>query len=203
MLNRSSFLAVTICLLLSFACKKSNHSGNNSGTNPLTGSWTFTGETTNANITSSASFGPITVKVVNLIDFRTLDNTGSLTFTSDSLDAAGVGYTIDTTYTTYTYTGSSIDTTISSMMTTVPSTDTSVSYQLIGQDSIYFPNGSPFALNVDSIQPPVKINGAHFTISGSTLTISSALNQSGNETVNGITVPTTGTVSSVITLTKK
>jgi hypothetical protein len=203
MLNRSFFLAITICLLLSVACKKSNHSGNNSGTDPLIGSWTFVGETTNANITSSASFGPITVKVVNLIDFRTLDNVGILTFTSDSLDAVGVGYSIDTTYTTYTYTGLSIDTTVSQLLTTVPPTNTSVSYQLIGQDSIYFPNGSPFTLNVDSIQPPIQIKGAHFMISGSTLTISSTLNQSGNETVNGITAPTTGTVSSVITLTKQ
>jgi hypothetical protein len=203
MLNRSSVLAITICLFLSVACKKSNNSGNNSGPNPLTGSWTFEGETTNANITSSASFGPITVKVVNLIDFQTLNNMGSLTFTSDSLDAVGVGYTIDTTYTTYTYTGLSIDTTVSPLLTTVQPTNTSVSYQLIGQDSIYFPNGSPFNLNVDSIQPPIQINGAHFAISGSTLTFTSTINQSGNETVNGITAPTTGTISSVITLSKQ
>ena len=147
-------------------------------------------------------FGPISVTVVNLIDFRTIDNMGSLNFTSDSLDAVGVGYTIDTTYTTYTTTGGITDTTVSSLMTTVQPTNTSASYQLIGQDSIYFPNGSPFAFNVDSIQPPIQINGAHFTISGSTLTITSTLNQSGNETVNGITAPTTGTVSSVITLSK-
>jgi len=197
-----SFLATAIFLFLSVACKKSNHSGGNSGPNPLTGSWTFEGETTNANITSIASFGPISVKVVNLIDFRTLNNMGSLTFTSDSLDAVGVGYSIDTTYTTYTYTGSNIDTTVSLLAATVQPANSSFSYQLIGQDSIYFPNGSPFALNVDSIQPPIQINGAHFTISGSTLTFTSTLNQSGNETVNGITAPTTGVISSVITLSK-
>jgi hypothetical protein len=188
---------------MSIACKKSNHSGSNSGPNPLTGNWNFVGETTNADITSTASFGPISVKVVNLIDFRTIDNMGSLNFTSDSLDAVGVGYSIDTTYTTFTTTGGITDTTVSSLMTTVQPTNTSASYQLIGQDSIYFPNGSPFAFNVDSIQPPIQINGAHFTISGSTLTITSTLNQSGNETVNGITAPTTGTVSSVITLSKQ
>jgi hypothetical protein len=202
MSNRSLLLAITFCLLFSIACKK-NNSGNNSGSNPLTGSWNFEGETTNADITSTATFGPISVQVVNLIDFRTIDNTGSLTFTSDSLDAVGVGYTIDTTYTTYTISALVTDTSVSPLMTTTPPTNTSVNYQLIGQDSIYFPNGSPFALNVDSIQPPIQINGAHFTISGSTLTITSTLNQSGNETVNGISLPTTGTISSVITLSKQ
>jgi hypothetical protein len=202
MLNRSLVFAIAFCLLFSVACKKSNNSGNNSGSNPLTGNWTFVGETTNANITSNASLGPISIQVVNLIDFRTIDNMGNLTFTSDSLDAVEVGYSIDTTYTTYTITILASDTSVSPLMTTVQPANTSVSYQLIGQDSIYFPNGSPFALNVDSIQPPIQINGAHFTISGSTLTITSTLNQSGNETVNGISLPTTGTVSSVITLSR-
>ncbi|HET6256968.1 MAG TPA: hypothetical protein VFE32_23045 [Puia sp.] len=202
MLNRALFLAIAFCLLVSVACKKSNHSGN-SGPNPLEGSWTFEGETSNADITSTATFGPIAVKVVNLLDFRTIDNMGSLTFMSDSLNAVGVGYTIDTTYTTYTYTGITTDTTVSPLSATVQPTNTSVSYKLIGQDSIYFPNGSPFALNVDSIQPPIQINGAHFTISGNTLTFTSTLNQSGNETINGITAPTTGTISSVITLSKQ
>ena len=78
-----------------------------------------------------------------------------------------------------------------------------LSYELIGQDSVYFPNGSPFKLNVDSVQPPIQINGAHFTITGSTLTFTSTINQSGNETINGITAPTTGMITSVITLSKQ
>jgi hypothetical protein len=196
---RSPFIAIAVCLLICAACKKSNHSA---GPNPLPGTWTFDGETTNADITSTASFGPISVSVHNLIDFRTIDNTGSITFTTDSLELAGVGYTIDTTYTTITNTGVTIDTTISPLMTTANPATESFSYQLIGQDSIYFPNGSPFALNVDSIQPPIQIHGAHFTISSTTLTFTSTLLQSGNETVNGITAPTTGTIKSVITLSK-
>lgn len=202
MVNRILFLAIAFCLLFSVACKKSNHSGN-SGSNPLVGSWTFEGETSNANITSTISIGPITGQVTNLIDFRTTNNTGSLTFLSDSLDAVGVGYSIDTTYTTIESAGGISDTSKSPLTATVQPTNTSVSYQLIGQDSIYFPNGSPFALNIDSIQPPIQIKGAHFTISGTTLTITSTINQSGNESINGITAPTTGTIKSVITLSQQ
>jgi hypothetical protein len=184
------------------ACKKSNHSGG-SGSDPLTGDWTFQGEATNADIVSSISFGPLTVKVTNLIIFQTTNNTGNLTFTSDSLEAIGVGYTIDTTYTTYTNTGVSIDTSVSPLMTTANPTTTTASYKLIGSDSIYFPNGSPFSLNIDSIQPPIQINGAHFKISGSTLTFTSTINLSGNETIGGVTAPTTGPIKSVITLNKQ
>jgi hypothetical protein len=202
MLNRSLLLAVATCLLFSVACKKSNHSGN-SVPSPLVGNWNFDGETSNIDITSSISIGPISAQVINLIDFRTLNNVGSLTFTSDSLEAVGVGYTIDTTYMTIESAGGLSDTTISTLATTAKPTDTASNYQLIGQDSIYFPNGSPFALNIDSIQPPIQIHGAHFTISGSTLTITSTINQSGNETINGITAPTTGTIQSVITLSKQ
>jgi hypothetical protein len=88
-------------------------------------------------------------------------------------------------------------------MTTVASTNSAASYQLIGQDSIYFPNGSPFSVSVDTAQAPVQIKGAHFSISGSTLTLTSTFTQTGNETVNGITAPTTGHISSVITMTKQ
>lgn len=201
MSNRIPFLLITGCLLFSVACKKSSHSGN-SGPNPLVGSWTFAGETTNANITYTASVGPFSVKVVNLIDFRTINNVGRFTFTSDSLDAIGVGYSIDTTYTSYTYTGLTIDTAVSPLMTTAQPANASSNYELIGSDSIYFPHGSPFAIAADSVQPPIQITGAHFAISGNTLTLTSTINQSGNETVSGITVPATGTGTSVITLTK-
>jgi len=202
MLNRSSFLAIGFCLLFSVACKKGNHAGSN-GPNPLVGSWTFVGETTNADITSTISIGPITGTVINLIDFRTINNAGNLTFTSDSLNAVEVGYSIDTTYTTIESAGGVSDTSVSSLTATAQPTDTASTYQLIGQDSIYFPNGSPFALNIDSIQPPIQIKGAHVTISGTTLTITSTINQSGNESINGITAPTTGTIKSVITLSQQ
>ena len=202
MSNRIPLLAISACFLLCAACKK--NSNNSSGPNPLTGtSWTVNGETTSADMTSTASFGPLTVTVINLIDFRTINNVGTISFTADSLMANGVGYGIDTTYTSITETAASTDTITSPLVTTVPPGNASFRYQLIGQDSIYFPNGSPIALNVDSIQPPIQAKGAHFSISGSMLTITSTINQAGNETVNGITAPTTGTIKSVITLTKQ
>jgi hypothetical protein len=202
MAKRIPFITAVVCLLLFAACKKSS-SGGSSGPNPLTGNWAFDGETTNANIVSTTTFGPLSIKVTNLIAFRTIDNVGTLTFTTDTLNAVGVGYDIDTTYTTITNTGLSIDTTTAPLVTTAQPANTSASYRLIGSDSIYFPNGSPFTINVDSVQPPIQFNGAHFKISGTTLTLTSTISLNGPETVNGITAPTTGIISSVITLNKQ
>src|SRR5277367_710577 len=101
MRNRFVVLPAVFFLLAFAACKKSNNSGSNSGPNPLTGNWTFTAETSKANITASGSLGPIAFTVLDLVDFRTIANEGTLTFTADSLDAVGVGYAIDTSYTTY------------------------------------------------------------------------------------------------------
>ena len=202
MSKRSTFLAIIICLLAIGACKKSNHSGS-TGPNPLTGNWLFDGETSTATTVSTIQLGPISAKVTNLIAFRTTNNTGSLSFTTDSLDVLGVGYSIDTTYTTITSTGFTNDTAVAQLTATTSAVDTAYTYQLIGQDSIYFPNGSPFSFDVDSVQPAIVIKGAHFSISGTTLTFTSTLNQSGNETVDGITAPTTASIKSVITLTKQ
>jgi hypothetical protein len=202
MSKRSTFFAIVICLLAIGACKKSNHSGS-SGPNPLTGNWVFDGETSNANTVSTIQLGPISAKVINLIAFRTINNTGSLSFSGDTLNVIGVGYSIDTSYTTITSTAGTNDTTVAPLTATTAAVDTAYTYQLIGQDSIYFPNGSPFSFNVDSVQPAIQIKGAHFSISGTTLTFTSILNQSGNETVDGITAPTTASIKSVITLTKQ
>ena len=203
MLNRFIFFSV-FCLLLVFsACKKSNNSGSNSGPNPLTGSWQFTSETSNANITATETLGPISVNVLAVVDFRTINNTGTFTFTADTLQAINLGYSIDTTYTAYTTAGGVTDTSYYPLKTTVAPANSSASYKLIGQDSIYFPNGSPFSVNVDTGQAPVEITGAHFSIVGSTLTLTSIFTKTSTETVGGITAPTTGHISSVITMTKQ
>lgn len=202
MMYRLTLLTAACCTLLLAACKKNNNGGN-SGPNPLIGNWTFDNETSNATATSTAMVGPLSVKVVNLLDFKTIDNTGGIAFNSDSMVLTGVGYDIDTTVTTYTYTGLTIDTSTSPLTETVPPADTLTTYKLIGQDSLYFPSGLPFAVNLQGFQPTIQIMGVHFKVNGATLTMTSTINQTGQETYNGITAPTTVLVNSVITLTKQ
>src|SRR5579872_3742648 len=103
MMHRVTFFAAVCCLFLAGACKKSK-STNTPANNPLTGSWTFDGETSNGNATSTVMVGPLSVKVVSVIAFRTINNAGTVTFNSDSMVLTGLAYGIDTTFTTYTYT---------------------------------------------------------------------------------------------------
>jgi hypothetical protein len=85
---------------------------------------------------------------------------------------------------------------------TVAPASSTVSYQLIGQDSINFPNGSLFAVKLNTGQS-AQISGAHFTVSGNILTLTSTIDQTMNETIDGVTLPTTALIKSTITLTKQ
>jgi hypothetical protein len=195
-------LSAAFFLLIVTACNKSTSSGGNSGPNPLVGTWTFVSLSSNATITASETIGPITTKVIDVADFTTINNMGTITFTADSMASKGLGYSIDTTYTSYTYIGSAGDTTTAPLTTTIAPTTATVVYQLIGQDSISFPGGTIFSVGLNTGQT-AQINGAHFTINGNTLKLSSTIDQTGNETVNGITLPATTQAQSTILLTKQ
>ncbi len=201
MANKITVLSAVFVMLMMGACKKSNSNGG-STTNPLAGgTWNFAGLSSNAKLTATVSAGPISGTVIDVIDFRTIDNAGSIAFTADSMAGSGVGYTIDTTYTTYTYIGSTSDTVTTPYTTTIAPISSSTRYQLIGSDSIYFGSGTPFAVSLYA-GDTIRIEGAHFLMSGNTVTLTSTINQAGNVTYNSITVPSVTQISSTITLSK-
>jgi len=200
MVNKITFLSAVLVLFVTVACKKSN-SGSGGSTNPLTGTtWNFVDLSSNANLTATES-GLISGKIVDITDFTTIDNSGTITFTADSMSGSGIGYTIDTTYTTYTYVGSTSDTVTTPYTTTIAPTSSSTSYQLIGSDSIYFGAGTPFSVSLYA-GDTIKIEGAHFSISGNTLTLTSTIDQAGNVTYEGITAPSVTQITSKIILSK-
>jgi hypothetical protein len=200
MVKNITVLSAALVILTMGACKKSNSGGTSSSTNPLTGTWNFVDLNSNANLTATES-GFVSGKIVDITDFTTIDNSGTITFTADSMSGSGVGYTIDTTYTTYTYVGSTNDTVTTPYTTTVAPTSSSTSYQLVGSDSIYFGSGTPFYVSLYA-GDTVKIEGAHFSISGNTLTLTSTIDQAGNVTYEGITAPSVTQITSKITLSK-
>lgn len=199
MANKITVLSAVLALFMMGACKKSN-SGSSSTPNPLTGTWNFVDLSSNANLTATES-GIISAQLIDIIDFTTIDNSGTITFTADSMAGSGIGYSIDTTYTTYTYVGATGDTVTTPYTTTISPTSSSTSYQLIGSDSIYFGAGTPFSVSLYA-GDTVKIEGAHFSISGSTLTLTSTIDQAGNVTYNSLTVPSITEIKSTITLSK-
>jgi hypothetical protein len=200
MANKITVLSAVFVILVMGACKKSN-SNNSSSTNPLAGgTWNFVDLSSNAKLTATES-GLISAQLIDITDFKTIDNMGTISFTADSMTGSGIGYTIDTTYTTYTYVGGTGDTVTTPYTTTISPTSSSTSYQLIGSDSIYFGSGTPFSVSLYA-GDTIKIEGAHFSISGNTLTLTSSINQAGNVTYNSITVPSVTQINSTITLSK-
>ena len=200
MVKNITVLSAVLMILTMVACKKSN-SGSSSSTNPLAGgTWNFVDLSSDANLTATES-GLISGKIVDLTDFTTIDNSGTISFTADSMSGSGIGYTIDTTYTTYTYAGTTSDTVTTPYTTTISPTSSSTSYQLIGSDSIYFGSGTPFSVSLYA-GDTVKIEGAHFSISGNTLTLTSTIDQAGSVTYEGITAPSVTQIKSTITLSK-
>jgi len=200
MANKITVLSAVFVIIVMGACKKSN-SGSSSSTNPLTGTtWNFVDLSSNATLTATET-GIISATVIDKTDFTTIDNSGTITFTADSMAGSGVGYTIDTTYTTYTYVAGTGDTVTTPYTTMISPTSSSTSYQLIGSDSIYFGSGTPFSVSLYA-GDTVKIEGAHFSISGNTLTLTSTVNQAGNVTYNSITAPSVTQINSTITLSK-
>jgi hypothetical protein len=203
MLNKLTLVSAAFILLAIGACKKSN-SGGGSGpnSNPLTGNWNFNSMTSKATVTVTETLGPFTTTIIDAVDFTTKNNAGAFAFDADSLTVNGLGYTIDTSYTTYTYVGSTGDTTVTPLNTTIAPANSKVAYQLVGQDSISFPGGTPFTVGLNTGQS-VQINGAHFAVSGTTLTLTSTINQTATETFGGITAPATTQAKTVITLSKQ
>jgi hypothetical protein len=200
MVKNITVLSAVLVILTMGACKKSN-SNSGSSTNPLTGgTWNFVDLSSNAKLTATES-GFVSGEIIDMTDFTTIDNSGTITFTADSMSGSGIGYTIDTTYTTYTYAGSTNDTVTTPYTTTVAPTSSSTSYQLIGSDSIYFGSGTPFYVSLYA-GDTVKIEGVHFSISGSTLTLTSTINQAGNVTYEGVTAPSVTQITSKIVLSK-
>ena len=156
MYRKFSLLLLSLPLLLVFSCKKSS----SSATNPLVGNWNFL--YIKANGTSTGSAGPGLTLVVTA-NFTTVNNTGKATFTSTQMELAGVGYSINTTATASVYQGSTlVSSTPQPFSQTVPATSDTAAYQIIGTDSIYFPNGSPV---------PGANNGGRFKVNNDTLSI--------------------------------
>ena len=199
MVNKIAFLSIGLVLLITVACKKSN-SGGGSTANPLTGTtWNFVGLTSDANLTATE---PGVASVVDITDFTTIDNSGTITFTADSMSGSGIGYTIDTSYTTITTIGTGQpDTVMTAYTTTISPTSSSTNYQLVGTDSIYFGASTPFAVSLYA-GDTIKIEGAHFTVSGNTLTLTSSIDQAGTVSYGILTVPSVTVIKSKITLTK-
>ena len=199
-MRKYAFLVAAGFLLLVAACRK-NTSVPGGTPGLLIGNYNFLYLTTNANITESVTFAGQTASAVFLTGYKTKQNTGTVVFTSDSAIANGLGYSYDTTTTVIeNQPGVAPDTTFQPLSGNVPPTSSSSRYQVIGVDSIYFPGGvlgtgSALAGAPAAVAPPT---GGHFSFSGDTLIITSRINTTFPDNIQGI--PTTATANVNVTI---
>jgi hypothetical protein len=165
--------SAVVLMLLSVACHKSSPGGSSSG--PLIGNWNFINMNTHIQATTNEGGGITAVTTTNYI---TQDNTGTIQFTNDSMAINDLSYVVDTTATTYFYlAGVLADTLVTPVSDTLPATSGTLQYQVVGSDSMYFPNGGilPQGLTGNG-----QGTGATYVLSGNTLTLTSAATDTSN-----------------------
>ncbi|HMI61899.1 MAG TPA: hypothetical protein VK518_13355 [Puia sp.] len=207
MLRKHAYFLVIGFLLLLTACSKNTSKPNgSSNSTQLVGSYDFLYMTTNINVTESVSLAGQTASVVILSGYKTEQNTGTVVFSADSAMGNGIGYSYDTTAMFIeTQPGVGPDTTVQVLSGSVPPTTSTSKYQIIGTDSVYFPGG---VLGTGAITAgaPITIappTGGHFTIKGDTLTITTKINQTYPDNINGIPTTATAAVNATIILLKQ
>lgn len=154
--RKFTLLLFFAAVLIVCSCKKSSPA---STSNPLVGNWNFL--YIKANATSSGPAGGF--NYVSTANFTTVNNSGTATFTKTAMELTSLAYSINTTFATSVYMGSTLVTsTTTPFSQVIPATSDTADYQIIGTDSIYFPNGSPV---------PGAANGGRFAVNNDTLSI--------------------------------
>lgn len=157
------------------SCKKNNASPGGGG--PVQGKWQFLFLTAQSQSTIATGTGETDVTKSS---FTTTGNSGTITFTADSMVSNKLAYSANFVATDYLYFGGSVYDSISMPFTeSIPPTSESVAYKQVGNDSLYFPGGgftSPASGTAGS-----QASGARYVINKDTLKI----NVQGSEPVSG------------------
>ncbi len=156
----------------------------------LLGVWKFNGLSTAVESGTTFVYGGIPGRIVATYATTTQNNKGILTITADKMQTSELGYTISTDVKVSTYAGGVlVDEQDDYIDFELPSSSASSDYQQIGNDSLYFPNGSIFDIpdtNGQQLPGASEPFGARFAISGDTLYIQSAINRSAIVVQNGM-----------------
>ncbi len=192
------FCAAAFLVIFS-SCHK--HNDRSSSKNALNGTWNFGSYSTNT-VINTATVNKDSFIIVS--KFTTIDNKGAVTFDGSTMAVNGLGYVIDTTASVTAYvSGFNLGATPILIKDTVPATSYAVNYQLVGTDSIYFPLGG-FSASVGlSTGETIAINGAHYTIDGNKLTLTSSMVQADTINEGGHAYPAVTQIQSTIVMNKQ
>ncbi|MCC6287295.1 MAG: hypothetical protein IT249_05370 [Chitinophagaceae bacterium] len=187
-------------VMIFFSCQKemsvdtfSNNGGNNNTPAPLEGTWNFLNFYANFSSTAVGKESGVDIKIVSACETTSINNKGNISFTSDKFTSSNIAYSIsDTAYFTTYIMGIPQDKQDFQVKGDVPAYSASKTYQKIGNDSLYFPNGSAFqGLEIDGQQITTSAaSGAKYTIKSDTLLIYANINAGKDSTIsqNGLSI---------------
>jgi hypothetical protein len=195
--RKLTLLCLIGCSFLVFSCHKSNDAGGSSA--QLVGNYKLLYLSLQSQSVNQVSGGGQTQKTVTNTSYTTVQNTGTISFTKDSIASKGVGYTANWTSIGYVYqNGSLIDSVSIPFSITIPPTNSATKYDVIGSDSLYF-HGGYLTAGIgggSTIAPP---SGGRYSFKGDTLFLISKVSQTTPpQTSGGITV--TASASGVATI---
>ena len=198
MLKKLPLLTLISLLLILNSCHKNNDAAGNSG--QLTGNYKFLYISLQAQSTGQQSGSGQTVKTITYTNYKTINNSGTITFTKDSIFSKGVGYSANTISNSYVYQNGALTDSFSfPLVQTYPPSNSSTKFDVIGQDSIVFHGGYLFtALGGNtSVAPP---SSGRFSFKGDSLFLTSHVSQTASQTSGGITVSQSASGIAVIAM---
>ena len=168
MCKTKSWILLAILTMVFVACKKDN---NSNGSSALSGTWTFNGFHATTYSSAQDVESGIVFKTVTTSDYTTVDNTGSVNISGNTMAGTGIGYTANMNLFVTDYQDNVIVDTFSTQLPiTIPPTNSTSAFEVIGTDSIHY-TSSGLIGSAGSGSPAA--NGAKFTIDTGVLTITS------------------------------
>ena len=187
MLKKLPLLSLLALSLILNSCHKNNDAAGNSG--QLAGNYKFVYISLQAQSTGQQTGSGQTLKTITYTSYKTTNNSGTVTFTKDSIFSKGVGYSANTISKSDVYENGTLTDSFSfPLVQTYPPSNSSTKFDVIGQDSIVF-HGGYLALGLGGNTTVAPSSGGRFAFKGDSLILTSKISQTlPPQTSSGVTV---------------
>jgi hypothetical protein len=202
-MKKLSLLLLVIAIVF-ISCKKD--SGGSPSNDALSGTWNFTSMTAHTQSDSKYNISGDLFENISTSDFTTTSAGGTITFSGGNATSTNITYSVSTTVFAQSYEDNVlVDTLTAPFDVTVPSSSSVDKYQIVGADSVIFPAGGFVSSSAISGGATTQTTASRFkfTISGNTLTMTTAFSQDSTETVSGITQQVNEQANYSVSLTKQ
>jgi len=201
-MKKFSLLLLVIAFVF-FSCKKDS---GGSSSDALSGTWNFNSMTAHTQSDSKYNISGDSFEDISTTDFTTTSAGGTITFSGGNATSTNITYSVSTTIFAQSYEDNVlVDTLTAPFDVTVPSSSSVDKYQIVGADSVIFPAGGFVSSSAITGGTTTQTTASRFkfTISGNSLTMTTAFSQDSTETVSGITQQVTEQANYSVLLTKQ